>query len=120
MSSKYGGTLYVGDKGKILTGGLGENPRIIPESKMKEAKLPKKTLPRSPGHDKEWILEEKGGPAPGAEFAYGGPVTEAVLLGNVALRAGEKFTWDAPALATSSAKANAFLTKEYRKGYEIS
>ena len=120
MDSTYGGTLYIGDKGKILTGGLGENPRIIPEAKMKEATLPDKTLTRSPGHYKEWILAAKGGLAPGAEFAYGGPVTEAVLLGNVAIRADEKFTWDAPKLETSSAEANSYLSKEYRNGFEIS
>ncbi|MGK0185764.1 MAG: putative dehydrogenase [Verrucomicrobiales bacterium] len=120
MDSQYGGTLYIGDKGKILTGGLGESPRIIPESKMKEATLPEKTLARSPGHYKEWILAAKGGAPAGAEFSYGGPITETVLLGNVALRAGEKLAWDSAKLeVTNSTKANAFLTKEYRKGFAV-
>lgn len=121
MDSQYGGTLYIGDKGKILTGGLGESPRIIPESKMKAATLPEKTLTRSPGHYKEWILAAKGGAPAGADFSYGGPVTEAVLLGNVALRAGEKLTWDPDKLEiTNSATATALLSKVYRKEFELS
>ena len=65
---------------------------------MREAKLPAKTLPRVPGGDpfREWINACKGGPVPGSNFDYAAPLTEIVLLGNVALRArGKKLVWDA-------------------------
>lgn len=121
MDSQYGGTLYVGDEGKILTGGLGESPRIIPEARMKELKLPPKSLARSPGHYQEWILAAKGGAPAGADFAYGGALTEAVLLGNVALRAGGKLDWDAAGMEVRrSPEATALLTKPYRAGFELS
>ncbi|MEM7386375.1 MAG: Gfo/Idh/MocA family oxidoreductase [Verrucomicrobiota bacterium] len=90
MSDHYGGTLYVGDRGKILTGGLGDGPRLIPEEKMKNYQRPAKTLERSPGHYEEWAAAIKGGPKCGADFSYGGPLTEAVLLGNEAILKGRQ------------------------------
>ena len=58
---------------------------------------PKPTLPRSPGHHAEWIEACKTGKPTGTSFDYAGPLTELVLLGNVALRAGRKIEWDAAA-----------------------
>ncbi|MHC4657388.1 MAG: Gfo/Idh/MocA family protein, partial [Planctomycetota bacterium] len=55
------GLLFVGDKGKILCGFSGGNPRLIPESKMQAFKRPPKTLPRSIGHHDEWLGTCKGG-----------------------------------------------------------
>ena len=86
MSDHFGGTLYIGSKGKILTGGLGDSPRLIPETAMQAYQRPAKTLKRSPGHYEEFILAAKGGEKAGAEFAYGGKLTEMVLLGNEAIR----------------------------------
>ncbi len=115
------GTLYIGDKGKILDG------RIIPEKKMKEYKRPAKSLPRSPGHYQEWIEACKGGKPAGSDFSFAGPLTEVVLMGNIALRmelreklTKQKLLWDAEKKQFSNLpEANAFLTKEYRKGFEI-
>jgi len=42
-----------------------------------------------------------------------------VLLGNVAYRSGQKFNWDGEKMTSDNAAANAFLTKEYRSGWEI-
>ncbi len=119
MSDVFGGTLYVGDKGKLLTGGLGDGPRLIPESKMQAFSRPKPTLTRSPGHYQEFINACKGGPAAGAAFSYGGPLTETVLLGNVAIRAaGKTLEWDAPSMKiTNDADANAFVDAVYRTGW---
>jgi len=56
MGDNDGGSLLVGDKGKILAPGwCAESPRIIPEAKMKEYEQPAPTIPRSPGHHAEWI-----------------------------------------------------------------
>lgn len=116
-----GGTLYIGDKGKILDG------RIIPESKMKEYKQPAKTLPRSIGHYEEWIEACKGGQPAGANFSFAGPLTEVVLMGNIALRVQlreqllkQKLLWDAEKKEFSNLpEANAFLKKSYRDGFSI-
>ena len=119
MSDQFGGTLYVGKKGKILTGGLADTVRIIPEEKMKAYKRPEPSLARSEGHYQEFITACKGGPAAGANFSYGGPLTETVLLGNVAIRAaGKRLDWDAEKmLITNVAEANAFIQSEVRQGW---
>ena len=55
------GLLFVGDKGKILCGFNGAKPRLIPDAKMKAFQPPPKTLPRSPGNEREWLDAAKGG-----------------------------------------------------------
>ncbi len=116
-----GGVLFVGDKGKML----GE--RLIPESRMKEYKKPAQMIPRSPGHHKEWIQACKGGKPAGSNFDHAGPLAEAVLLGNVALRPElqeemnrTKLLWDGPNLKiTNVPEANKFLRCEYREGWTL-
>jgi len=96
------GYLMVGDKGVIYDPTEKcSSPRLIPESRMRESKLPPKTLARVPNGDPflEWINACKGGPVPGSNFDYAAPLTEMVLLGNVAIRArGKKLMWDAAKL----------------------
>lgn len=119
------GILLVGDRGVILTDW--RTWRLYPEKLAKEYGQPAKRLPRSPGHHQEWINACKGGPAAGSNFDWAGPMTEAVLLGNVALRAQlrEKLTqvqleWDAQKLGfTNFPEANAFLKREYREGWAL-
>ena len=53
-------------------------------------------------------------------FDYSGALTEAVLLGNVAYRAGKALEWDAKALKAGNApEADKFIRKEYRKGWDV-
>jgi len=116
-----GGTLYVGEKGKILDG------RIIPESKMARYQPPPKTLPRSPGHYREWVNACKGGAPGGSNFNFAGPLTEVVLMGNLALRvelreqmARHKLQWDAQKRQfTNVPEANEFLSRQYRQGWSL-
>jgi predicted dehydrogenase len=122
MGDRYGGALYVGTRGKILCGSHGANgARIIPEEKMAAYKQPPQTLPRSIGHRKEWIEACKGGPKPGSNFDhYAGPMTETVLLGNIALRTGQKLYWDAENFQFNGASdANQYLHREYREGWTL-
>jgi hypothetical protein len=89
---------------------------------MKAFQPPAKTLPRSPGNEREWIDACKGGPTkPGANFEFSGGVTEALLLGNVALRhAGRQIQWDAPGLkVVTPAEANRLLHYPYRAGWSL-
>jgi predicted dehydrogenase len=111
------GSLFVGDKGKLLFE-RGKPLRIIPE--RTEFKPPPKTVPRSPGHYKEWIDACKGGPAAMSNFDYAGPLTEMVLLGNVALRAGRKVEWDSAKLqVVNLPEAARFIRREYREGWGL-
>jgi hypothetical protein len=72
------------------------------------------------GHDREWIEACKGGKAaPGANFEFSGLVTETILLGNVALRTGERLTWDRANLKADTAAAQPFIRPEYRQGWTL-
>ncbi len=113
------GLLFVGDRGKILCGFNGERPRLIPKARMDAYRQPPKSLPRSPGNDREWIDAAKGGKPGLANFEFSSRVTEAILLGNVALRTGEKLAWDTGAMKTSFAAADALLRTEYRDGWSL-
>jgi predicted dehydrogenase len=116
-----GGALIKGSKGTIMFGVYGNSPRIIPESKMKEVKLPEKTLPRVNGsHEMDWVRACKSGQPAGADFAYSGPLTETCLLGNVAKRIDGRIEWDAANLrVTNSPEANRLVRTEYRKGWSL-
>jgi hypothetical protein len=121
MGDQYGGALYVGDKGKILTGSHGANGlRILPEERMRSYTRPAKTLPRSIGHHAEWVAACKGGPAPGSNFDFAGPLTEIVLVGCAAIRAGDRLTWDPAAMRFPNAPAaDQYLQRPYRKGWTL-
>jgi predicted dehydrogenase len=113
------GGLYVGEKGTILYPHMGA-PRLIPESKMKGFKMPKSFLPRGVNHYQEWINGCKGGPKPLSNFDYSGPLSESVLLGNVAVRAGKRLLWDGENMkVTNIPEANQLLRREYRKGWTL-
>jgi predicted dehydrogenase len=107
-----GDTLYIGDKGKIL------GNRLIPEARMREYPQPDKTLPRSIGHYEEWLAACKGGAPGGSDFSFAGPLTEAVLLGNVALLTQKRLEWDGDKMEiTNVPEANVLLRREYRDGW---
>ena len=117
------GTIFVGDKGMLACGCYGGGPCLIPRAKMDEFKKPEKTIPDSTGHYQEWIDACKGIPmAKGnfcGHFAYAGPFTEMVLLGNIAVKTGQKIQYDAEkGCITNVPEANAYLRRQYRKGYE--
>jgi len=106
------GTLYVGEKGKML------NHVPIPEARRKELGQPPKMIARSPGHFQEWFQACKGGEPAGANFDMAGLVTQVVLLGNIAIRTGKQLLWDGSKI-TNVPEANAFLTREYRAGWSV-
>jgi predicted dehydrogenase len=116
-----GGVLFKGSKATILCGVYGQSPRIIPEAKMREAKLPAKTIPRIHGsHEQDWVRACKAGRQAGADFSYSGPLTEICLLGNIATRVDGRIVWDAENLKiTNLPAANQYVHKEYRKGWTL-
>ena len=113
------GGLYYGEKGTLMAPYIG-NPRLIPEAKMKGFKMPEPFLARGVDHYQEWIEACKGGPKPSANFDYSGPLSETILFGNVAARAGKKLFWDGPNLkVTNAPEANKYLRREYRQGWTL-
>jgi predicted dehydrogenase len=115
-----GGLLLIGEKGKILCDAVGNKPLLLPKARNDEFTPPPKTLPRSIGHYKEWIAAAKGGPPAGANFEYGCPITELVLLGNIAVRTQQILEWDyEKMLITNSQEANNMLKEEYHNGWTL-
>jgi len=115
------GLLFIGDRGKILCAFNGGHPQLIPESRMSNYKQPPKTLPRSPGNEREWLDACKGSKVkPGGNFEFSGLVTETLLLGNVASRTGQKLNWDRSNLKVpNSEAAQKLVSPERRKGWEL-
>jgi hypothetical protein len=115
------GRLLIGDDGFIL------GNSVYPEARAKEVEHLAKEIPRSKGHYEEWLAGCKGGEPAGSNFDWAGPLTEAVLLGNVALRSQlredltlMKLLWDGPSLKFSNSEAaNKFLRREYRTGWTL-
>jgi len=110
----------VGTKGTILANGSGGGPRLLPESRMKEflKKRPPKTLPRvKGGHYWDWIQSCKADGRPASSsFGIAGPLTEAVLLGNVAIRTGKRIEWDSETMrVTNLPEANQYIRSPQRE-----
>lgn len=109
------GILYVGSKGKILDG------HLIPASKMEGMTPPPQTLERRGNNWEEWIEAIRGGDPPSQTWhTCAVPLTEMVLLGNIALRTGQYLKWDGPAMRfTNSDAANSLLQCEYHNGWSL-
>ena len=107
------GTLFVGDKGMLLCDY--DRRVLLPEKDFAGFVPPTHTIPNSIGHHAEWIQACKTGGATTCRFDYSGPLTEAVLLGNVAYRAGKKLEWDAARLkAKNSPETTQWVESVYR------
>jgi predicted dehydrogenase len=125
MGNEDGGILLVGEKGTIMAGCYGESPRLVPESDMKKYKRPKKTLERIPegedGHEKDWIRACKTGKPASSNFDYSGPLSEMVLMGNLAVRFPDReLAWNGEAMeVTNDADANAYVRRQYREGWHL-
>lgn len=121
----------IGDNGLILKGENGilfsdwNRWRLFPDKLDKEVGNPTRRLDRSPGHYNEWIDACKGGASAGSHFGFAGPLTEAVMLGNIALRyelreklTRQKLLWDSEQFRfTNLNDANQFLKRQYRDGW---
>lgn len=117
----HGGFLLVGDEGKLYSPtDYGERFDLYPKEKFEGFQPPEQTLPRSPGIHDEWLQGILAGKQPMANFEYAAPFTESILLGNLALRTGETIEWDAANLrVTNSETAQALVSKQYRRGFEL-
>jgi predicted dehydrogenase len=114
------GLLFVGTKGKMLTGYSGGKPLLLPQGRFRDFQPPPKTLPRSIGHYREWIRAAKGGPPATCNFEVGSRMTEVALLGTLAARTARYLEWDSPNLKiTNDADAARLVNPPYRVGWSL-
>ncbi len=114
------GSLMVGEKGNLYSpNDYGARYELLPKDKFKDFKFEPK-IPRSPGHYREWLNALKGGPAALSNFDYASQLTESILIGNVALRAGSTIEWDAKNMkVTNNPNAQQYVMRDYRKGWSL-
>jgi|TARA_B100001964_G_scaffold229543_1_gene281993 predicted dehydrogenase len=139
-----GGCLFVGSRGSLMCETYGRNPVLLPTSRMEDFEQPAPTLARvdgdTEGHQRVWVDACKGGPSCTSNFDYSGPLTEMVLMGNLALRSfmlsesvlddrdreqthylgRKKLLWDGAAMRITNLKdANQYVRREYREGWSL-
>ena len=118
-----GGVIFVGERGLLMHETYGDNPQLFPESLMEEAaSVPQTYLRIEESHEMNWANACKGIGEATCPFSYAAPLTEVMLLGLVALRAGQgfKIEYDAAKMrVTNSEEADRALTREYREGWSL-
>ena len=118
-----GGVLYVGEKGLLMHETYGGNPKVYPASLAEAAARVAPSIPRVPDkHEMNWVRACKGEAQATSPFDYAAPLTEVMLLGIVALRAGQgrKIFYDAEKMEiTNVPDANQYLTREFRAGWAV-
>ena len=136
MGNSDGGAIITGTKGKIMCSCYGADPTLLPTSRMSEAANVPKTLARVPeGHYVQWVnacIAGYGQKELSSPFEYAGPLTETILMGNLALRSynlkdssghysgRKKLLWDAVNMKiTNFEPANQFVKREYRQGWKL-
>ncbi len=118
-----GGGVFVGERGILTYETYGNRPTVYPASVAAEAEAVPQSIARvTTGHEANWAAACKGEVEVSCPFSYAAPLTESMLLGMAALRAGagKKVLYDSAAMRfTNDDKANAALTREYRAGWRI-
>ena len=138
------GTLFIGTKGKMMCGTYGMYPNLLPTSKTKESKV-KQTIPRVPGgaegHYAQWVeasIAGHGKMEVSSPFEVAGPLTELLLMANLAIRGADvrrprasgngfdypgrniKLVWDnAQMKVTNFDEVNQYVKRTYRDGYSL-
>ena len=135
MGDSGGGAIIIGTKGKMMCSVYGNNPQLLPTSRTKENVLPE-TIARVPeGHYLQWVnacIAGHGKKQLSSSFDYAGPLTETILMGNLALRSWnikndkgaftgrKKLLWDAENMKiTNFDEANQFVKREYKNNYSL-
>ena len=119
------GVMFVGDRGTMIA--TYHRYELFPADQYVGFEPPPASIESSIGHHNEWLaairgLKESGTTAttnpPLCHFDYAGPLTETVLLGTVAHRAGRPLHWDGDQLKViDDAEANGWLSKTSRDGW---
>jgi predicted dehydrogenase len=120
----HGGLIMAGEKGGIFHAGMRpDSPRLYPKQRWEDYRVDKdrqveKTIPRTRGIHRDWIDAIRNGTKACSDFSYSAPLTEAILLGALAIRTGKGLTWNAEAMEISNnPEAAALIKREARKGW---
>ena len=115
--------IFVGERGLLVHETYGDNPQLFPEGLREEAAAVTQTYARiEDTHEMNWADACKGIGEATSPFSYAAPLTEVMLLGLVALRAGQghRIEYDAANMrVTNPEEANRYLTREYREGWSL-
>lgn len=138
------GTLFIGTKGKMMASTYGADPRLLPLSRTNEVQV-KQTLARVPGqadgHYGQWVdacIAGHGKKTVSSPFELAGPLTEALLMANLAIRGydlqrpkasgsgmdypgrGIELLWDnQQRKITNFDEVNQFVKRDYRAGWKL-
>jgi predicted dehydrogenase len=145
MGDGGNGVLFLGTKGKMMAGTYGVDPQLLPKTRTKEVKVPQ-TIARvkggEDGHYAAWVEAAIAGYGSdkaknlSSHFDIAGPLTESVLMGNLAIRSYDiqkksgndmeypgrfiKLLWDGPNMKiTNFDEANQFVKRQYREGWTL-
>jgi predicted dehydrogenase len=107
--------MLIGTEGSLLSA-PGYPPTLLPEEKFRGVRAPSL---KDRNHYHHFLDACLGGEPTESHFGVAGPMTEAILLGTVAVRVPERrLTWDAPRMRFGNAPdANTFLRRNYRQGW---
>ncbi len=144
MGDGSNGIILEGTKGKLMASCYGLNPTLLPTKRMKEVTMPKPKLARvegnEEGHYTQWVdacIKGYGQIELSSGFDYAGPLTEAILMGNLAIRSynqrkinadgkgytypgRKKLLWDAKNMKIINyEEANVYVRNEYRSGWSL-
>lgn len=135
MGDDGGGAIIIGTKGKMMCGTYGNNATLLPTALSKDVKVPEITKRVPEGHYIQWVnacIAGFGKNELSSSFDYAGPLTESILMGNLALRSWnikgakggfpgrKKLLWDAENMKiTNFDEANQFVKRTYRDGYKF-
>ncbi|MCC6784605.1 MAG: Gfo/Idh/MocA family oxidoreductase [Planctomycetes bacterium] len=116
-----GGSAMIGERGVLYSpDDYGAKWRLLPEPEFAGWQAPAPRLARGSDIHREWLEGIKGGPLPMSNFAHAGPFTEAILLGNAALRSGRSLEWEPVGMRIPNApEAERYLRDEYAWGWEL-
>ncbi|WP_276499189.1 Gfo/Idh/MocA family protein [Pontibacter litorisediminis] len=140
------GVLFIGTKGKMMAGCYSENPQLLPTSRSAGFNVKDKhQLARVPGsaggHYNQWVeacIAGHGNKEVSSPFEVAGPLTEALLMANLAIRGidirvpkadgkghtypgrDKKLLWDNERMrVTNFDEVNQYVKREYRPGWTL-
>jgi len=116
------GVIFEGTRGKLMCGTYGDYQTLLPTWKMDYFEQPPQVLPRIEGnHEHNWAMSCKFGEPACSNFDYSGPLTETVVMGNLAIKyPNQRLHWDGENMkVTNNTEANDFVQMHYRQGWQL-
>ena len=92
---------------------------LLPEDRFVGVELPEPWIPDSRGHHAEFLHAARTGAPTLCNFPYAAQLSETVLLGTVAYRAGRPLDWDGRSGSTGDVDGDRLLSEAARAGWRI-